>query len=434
MTLERLANYGNIWPIVELNRSNQSELYDSRDVMSKPTSKLYVRVNLSVFNVREAISKLADRGITAKRSVCEESIYLECEEHHADLDAFENSRSRVVINPRAGEVALIGHNIMRSYLSLEPDLPQPITDPLPVVVHVGETVAASKKCYECYRRESEQDIEPLERPHEHVVALGTKNPRYYVEMSGPWKDPIIYNNLPRYKFPAISKRDIFEIQTLPSIITSRLLAPEPGQTVVDACAGPGRKSMHIAELMKRSGKLYAFEIDYRRKTLIRERARRFGIDLDNFMTVSTPDSSNERAIERILKDAKADSVLIDPPCSSLGTRPKIFEPALLDKWKSVHALHVQRNILKAMSRFLMKGGRIVYSTCTLDQAENEMQIERFLSEKEGEFVLEEPRIAGVDLKPYICKTEGQCKNKALKFLPKTHDSIGYFIAVLKKEE
>ena len=236
MTLERSANHSDIWPVVELNRSTQSELYDSRDVMSKPTSKLYVRVNLSVVDRDKAISKLANRGITAKRGIIEESIYLERKEHHADLDRFENSQSRIVINPRAGEVVLIGRNIMGSYLSVKPDVPKSVADRVPAVVRVGKTVAGSKKCYECYRRETEQGIELVVRPHEHIVALGTKNPRYVDGKSNPWVNPFFFNYLPRYKFPAIAKKRDFEIQSLPSIITSKLLEPEPGQTVIDACA------------------------------------------------------------------------------------------------------------------------------------------------------------------------------------------------------
>ena len=403
--------------------------------MPKPTSKLYVRVNLSkIRDIDRAIAMLGERNITAKRGLTEDSIYLEYEAHSADLDRFESSQSGIIIHARAGEAALIGHNIMRSYLSVKPNLPEGLIDRIPVFVQVNRVVAESQRCYECHRRKSELGIELKVGSHRHVVALCSRNLNYSDDTSdGNWKDPIFRNDLPRYKFPAIVKGSYFEIQTFPSLITSRLLAPEPGQTVIDACAGPGRKSMHIAELMKRSGKLYAFEIDYRRKALILERARRFVIDTNNFMIVKELDASDERAVERVLNGKKADSILIDPPCTSLGTRPKIFEPAI-PKWKYIEVKHVQRNILNTLSKFLKKGGRLVYSTCTLNQAENEMQIERFLREKGGEFVLEEPKISGVDIKSYLSKTEGLCKNKALKFLPKVHDSIGYFVAVLRKEE
>ena len=431
MTSERAITLGRIWPIAELDRSNQVELYDSRDVMAKPTLKLYIRVNSSV-DIDRAVAILADKDISAERGITEESIYVRQIRQTEDLNKFETGDSGIPIDPRAGELALMGHNIMRHHITKH-SLPDWLTSSVPIFVQVDTEIAKSRRCYECYRRESEYNTELKVGPHKHVVALGDRTQQYNKDTFDPSRAPLFYNTRPRYKFPAIPKKRVFEIQTYPSIIASKLLAPEPGQTIIDACAGPGRKSIHIAELMEQRGKLYAFEIDYRRKSLIRERAQRFGININDFMFAVALDSTKEVKVRRILNGSKVDSVLIDPPCSSLGTRPKIYEPAIMDKWQYFRAIDTQRNVLGTMSRFVKKGGRLVYSTCTLNREENEIQIERFLKVREGEFTLEKPKLTGVDLEPYLCRTGGPCEKMALKFLPKSHDSPGYFIAVIKKE-
>jgi len=176
---------------------------------------------------------------------------------------------------------------------------------------------------------------------------------------------------------------LFQIQGESSQLIACLLTPEPRERILDACAAPGGKSCHIAELMNDSGTVIALDNSARGVERIRENAARL----------------NLRSIQAIQADATKelsdtlclpyDRVLIDAPCSGLGTlraHPEI-------KWRrqvsDIERLsRLQKKILQRAVRYLKPGGTLVYSTCTITRDENDSIVETFLAQHR-EFELED---------------------------------------------
>ncbi len=166
----------------------------------------------------------------------------------------------------------------------------------------------------------------------------------------------------------------FEVQDASSQQVARLLAPEPGMRVVDACAGAGGKTLHLAALMQGKGTIVAMDVYEKKLEELRRRAARAGA-----CNVETRLIEGTKIIKRLYD--KADRLLLDVPCSGLGTLRRNPDA----KWKlspdfleRVTAL--QYEILSSYSRMVKAGGRMVYSTCSILPRENTAQVERFLSE------------------------------------------------------
>lgn len=157
------------------------------------------------------------------------------------------------------------------------------------------------------------------------------------------------------------KKGYFSVQGESSQYAARILDPAPGSIVLDLCAAPGGKSCAMAELMNDQGNIYSFDYYEHRVRLIEKEAKRLGISIIN---AHVSDSS---VYEPELEET-ADYVLCDVPCSGLGTlreNPEI-------KLRAVADIPVQRAILENALRYAKKGGKVLYSTCTINPAENEM--------------------------------------------------------------
>ena len=169
------------------------------------------------------------------------------------------------------------------------------------------------------------------------------------------------------------REGLFEMQDEGSQILSLLLQPEPGMTVVDACAGGGGKTLHIAALLQNHGTLIAIDPERRKLENLRERARRAGALLSQIIEARHDDP----ALSRL--HGRADAVLVDAPCSGIGTVRR--NPWLKLEWGSAQrACHpeLQLAILESAASMVRKNGRLVYSTCTLVNSENQDVVERFL--------------------------------------------------------
>ena len=163
----------------------------------------------------------------------------------------------------------------------------------------------------------------------------------------------------------------FEVQDAASQEVARALAPKPGEWVIDACAGAGGKTLHLAALMQNKGRITALDVETAKLEELRRRARRAGA---HTIEVRTIDSS--KTIKRLA--GQADRLLLDVPCSGLGVLRRNpdtkwrLTPALLSE---VQAL--QADILNRYAFMLKPGGTMVYATCSILPAENEAQIEAF---------------------------------------------------------
>lgn len=169
----------------------------------------------------------------------------------------------------------------------------------------------------------------------------------------------------------------FEVQDASSQKVAQMLDPKPGMRVVDACAGAGGKSLHLAALMENKGQVVALDIYENKLTELKRRARRSGAH-----NIETRLIESTKVIKKLIN--KADGVLIDAPCSGLGVLRRNPDT----KWKlSPEFLEsiqkTQREILESYSRMVKPGGKLLYATCSILPSENENQVAWFLSAEAG---------------------------------------------------
>jgi len=213
----------------------------------------------------------------------------------------------------------------------------------------------------------------------------------------------------------------FEMQDEGSQLISMLLQPSPGMTVVDACAGGGGKTLHLAALMHNTGSLIAIDTDERKLEHLRMRAFRAGIS--NVRTLSA--QSQQAEIQSL--DGRADAVLVDAPCSGIGTLRR--NPGLKLGFRSdvsTRRAATQRSLLEAYAALVKPGGRLVYSTCTLLRRENEEIAEVFLRRSSG-FT---PERAGEILRRQGITVDAD--SPYLLLLPHRTTTDGFFAAVFTR--
>lgn len=179
------------------------------------------------------------------------------------------------------------------------------------------------------------------------------------------------------------KQGLFEVQDASSQRVAAFLEPEPGQRVVDTCAGAGGKTLHLASLMDNKGHIVAMDIYPYKLNELKKRAKRAGAH-----NVETRAIQNSKDVKKL--KGKADRVLIDAPCSGLGVLKRNpdskwkLQPEFLDRIRKTQA-----GILEQYSAMVKPGGKLVYATCSILPSENEQQVAKFLQEHpEFEFVKE----------------------------------------------
>lgn len=212
-----------------------------------------------------------------------------------------------------------------------------------------------------------------------------------------------------------------QVQDLSSALVGKLAPPQKDSLVLDVCAAPGGKSLHMAELMMGSGQVEARDVSDRKTALIEENARRGGFEN---VVCRTWDA---RVLDESMVE-KADLVLADLPCSGLGIlekKPDIKWRMSPEQMKELEAL--QREILSVVWRYVRPGGRLVYSTCTVNPGENQKNAKWF----EESFPFEPVDLSG-RLGPDF--GEESLKNGWIQLLPGIHPGDGFFISVFRKKE
>ncbi|WP_020538568.1 RsmB/NOP family class I SAM-dependent RNA methyltransferase [Lewinella cohaerens] len=186
---------------------------------------------------------------------------------------------------------------------------------------------------------------------------------------------------------AAFKAGLFEVQDFSSQQVAPFLDVAPGMRVIDACAGAGGKTLHLANLMDNKGQVIALDTESWKLNELRKRARRNGIHI-----VDTRPITSSKVIKRLSQSA--DRVLLDVPCSGLGVIRRNPD----SKWKmDIEFIDriktVQQEILQSYSRMVKKDGKLVYATCSVLPSENQDQVQTFLASEKGQsFQLEEQRI------------------------------------------
>jgi 16S rRNA (cytosine967-C5)-methyltransferase len=169
------------------------------------------------------------------------------------------------------------------------------------------------------------------------------------------------------------KSGLFQVQDQAAIIMSHLIAPQPSDTMLDICAGLGGKSTHMAALNGGKGNIIAVDINRRRLMTLVQNARRLGIyNIQSVVADASKSLSSALSV-------KFDKVILDAPCSGLGTISR--HPDI--KWNRdegdiIRLSFMQKTIMNETARVIKKGGRILYVTCTISKEENEDVVEDFL--------------------------------------------------------
>lgn len=203
------------------------------------------------------------------------------------------------------------------------------------------------------------------------------------------------------------KKGSFEMQDAASQLVAPLLQIEPGQRVVDACAGAGGKSLHIAAMMKNKGKIIAMDIHEWKLKELRDRASRAGVDV-----LETKLIDSNKTVKRL--EDSFDRVLLDVPCSGLGVIRRNPDT----KWKLTseelaRLQELQKEIISKYSEMCKVGGIMVYATCSILHRENEKQVQWFLNTDAG---------------------KKWSLMKELRVWPHKHGFDGFYAAVLKRNE
>ncbi|MEH2303759.1 16S rRNA (cytosine(967)-C(5))-methyltransferase [Nostoc sp.] len=214
------------------------------------------------------------------------------------------------------------------------------------------------------------------------------------------------------------KEGWWTVQDASAQLVSHLLDPQPGEVVIDACAAPGGKTTHIAELMADSGKIWACDRTASRLRKLQENSQRLNLQS---IQIYTGDSRHSNQFQNT-----ADRVLLDAPCSGLGTMHRHADARWRQTPESVLELSVlQKELLTHTSTFVKSGGVLVYATCTLHPAENEEVISAFLAES-PHWQIEPPR--GIELAASAYSTP----QGWFKVWPHRQDMDGFFMVRLRK--
>ena len=206
-----------------------------------------------------------------------------------------------------------------------------------------------------------------------------------------------------------------QVQDESSMLVAHVVNPQPGELIIDCCSAPGGKTTHMAALMHNEGRIVAGDIYEHKLERIEENAQRLGINI----------------IETTLLDARkvgeeyedmADRVLVDAPCSGLGVLRRKPDARWNKSAEEIAALPpLQGEILDSAAKALKAGGVLVYSTCTIDQSENDAVVEAFLA-RHPEFTLEQ---TGVFLP--VKREESM-----IQLYPQRDGTDGFFIARMRK--
>ena len=223
-------------------------------------------------------------------------------------------------------------------------------------------------------------------------------------------------NLPLFKDGAI------EVQDEGSQVLAQIVGAKRGEMVVDFCAGAGGKTLALGAMMRNTGRLYAFDVSEKRLAKLKPRLARSGLS-----NVHPVQIAHERDAKVKRLAGKIDKVLVDAPCSGLGTLRRNPDVKWRQKETAIAEMQEkQAAILDGAARLLKGGGRLVYATCSLLDEENDQIVEQFLKQHE-EFtlvpmhqVLAEQKIA-LEMGDY------------LKMLPHKHQTDGFFAAVLERK-
>lgn len=361
------------------------------ETIRKPSKRLYVRINTILANRDSVIESMARRNIFAlKDPILDEAIYFNVEgPFNVPME-----KALVIVDKRTSESVILGANVyVPGVLKIlgKANVNDYVTVVSPIMEPVGWGVL----------KISPSNVGKLRKG----LAVEIKASRYKT---------IKIRELKEYRMGLLYE------QSLPAMITSIILKPKPGETIVDTCAAPGGKTTYIYQLTEGKAKLYAFDHSRSKINRLKEEIRR--LKMKNIF-VQKADSRYLHIDYPFLK-GKVDKIILDPPCSAIGVRPKLYDEK---KYSDiVNFTEYQFQFFKPAYELLKKNGILVYSTCTVTLEENENLLGKIV--EKYRFDVEKISFRKIG-SPGVKK---EFKNYVLRFHPHIHDTLGYFIAKLRK--
>ncbi len=209
-----------------------------------------------------------------------------------------------------------------------------------------------------------------------------------------------------------------QVQDESSMLVAHVVAPQPGEFILDCCSAPGGKATHMAALMENKGRLVAGDIYEHKLTRIDENAQRLGISIIETVLLDAREAGEKF-------EGQADRVLVDAPCSGLGVlrrKPDARWHKQQEELRTLPALQLE--ILKSAARAVKPGGVLVYSTCTIERDENQAVVEAFLAENK-EFGMEKTG-------SFLPCPGSHSEDEMVQLYPQRDGTDGFFIARMRR--
>lgn len=349
--------------------------------LSKPVNSYYVRCNTLKISPHGLMRKLAERNLKITQNpVIGEALSIHIE---GPLD-ISPAGKQIVVDKHAAESILQGANVYAPGITNCE------------AVHCGDDVTIfSERGDVLATGRSEMNTDQILRFRKGLAVSVTKR-RY--------RAPQI-RDLPEYS------QGLLYPQSLAAMVASRILDPQRGDTILDMNCAPGGKLSHISQLMNNTGRIIGLDRNAKKIATTRHTIATLGC---SNATVSIHDS---RYADVDFAELKPDRVIVDPPCSALGLRPKIFD--LTSRSRVIALANYQKQFLRAATGLVKPGGVVVYSVCTYTAEECEAVVE---------YATRECGLHLVEQAPFLASKRS---NLCQRFHPAL-DEIGYFIAKFER--
>ena len=227
-------------------------------------------------------------------------------------------------------------------------------------------------------------------------------------------DALICESVRDYLRTDAFREGLFSVQDSASQLCVHALQPQPGETLLDLCAAPGGKSILAAQIMECKGKVLSFDLHPHRADLIRKSAEKMGV---TNLEMAAADST---VLNESLRNS-ADAIICDVPCSGIGIIRKKPDIRYKKQEDADGLPKIQLQILLNALDYLKPGGRVVYSTCTVLEEENQCVLREALAIRKD-----------CELEEFVLPGIGQV-NGAITLWPQTHGTDGFFLARIKKK-
>ncbi|GGI77247.1 RNA-binding protein [Vulcanisaeta souniana JCM 11219] len=369
---------------------SDNELQNLFDAIRRPPNRYYVRVNTMKTSPSDLVNILQEHSVVVYiDETLPEALWFPVK----GPNRIPSARKYVLADKRAAESVYMGANLY-----------------VPGVVRMDDDI----------KRGDEVNVIA---PDGEIVAFGTAEINHD-EVKNVKRGVAVRTLVSVYEVPKIRELHEYAIglfydQSLPAQWVAHVLNPRPGDVIVDMNAAPGGKTSHVIQLSGGKAVVYAFDRSENKIREMIESLSRLGMDGlyrveardTRFLDVDRPDLVNS-----------VDRVLIDPPCTDMGVRPRLFDVKTMEIVKST--AEYQRQFIKVAWKLLKPGGVLVYSTCTIPPLENEDNI-AYAESLGFEIVsINIPNASGGLIDRY--------RDSVVRFYPHVHGTPGFFIAKLIK--